>query len=338
MLKKDVLIVGAGPAGAMCGYLLQKAGVSCLLIDRATFPRDKLCGGGLTPKGWKLLGELVPDFKYEYNSIRKIRLTVDDKHSCDFETAIELRLVKRREFDNQLVELYKSVGGEFMQGSFLRYNEEDAGLVVTLKSGEQIACRYLVGADGASSSVRHFLSGDHDNGFLIMEQYCPKTSDNTIEIGMSRNYAFRGYYYVFPNSEFDAVGYNAEGASPQTFREILQQKNIPETKLCGCYIYMGNDYPKHNRVILIGDAGGFANRVTSEGLKAAFETARNASEAIISGRPFSEVNARLFEKMRKEERFAHIFYKSSTIRFLGFLCHFPGIVKWCFDRAIRPKK
>jgi flavin-dependent dehydrogenase len=335
MRKVNVLIVGAGPAGSVCGYLLKKAGVSCLLIDRATFPRDKLCGGGLTPKCWKLLNELIPEFKYEYNSIRKIRLMVEKSSRCDFETAIELRLVKRKEFDNQLLELYKSIGGEFQQGAFLRYEEQDDGLVVTLKSGEQIACRYLVGADGSTSSVRHFLANIHDNGSLILEQYVKKSPDNVIEIGMSKQYDFRGYFYRFPNSEFDAIGYGDESATPQRFREILKEKNILETKLLGCYVYLKNEYPLHDRVILIGDAGGFANRVTSEGIKAAFETARNAAEAIISGRSFSEVNAAIFEKMKKENRFAQFFFKASTIRLLGWLCHFPGVVKWCFDRALR---
>lgn len=336
MKTVDVLIVGAGPAGSVCAYLLQKAGISCLLIDRATFPRDKLCGGGLTPKCWKLLDELIPGFKYEYNSIRKIRLTVEKNNHCDFESALELRLVKRKEFDNDLVELYKSVGGKFQQGSFLRYDEQDDGLVVTLKSGEQIACRYLVGADGSTSTVRHFLANNHDNGFLILEQYVEKSPDNAIEVTLSKNYDLRGYYYRFPNSEFDAIGYGDESATIDKFREILKQKNIPETKLLGCYIYLKNDYPLHDRVILIGDAGGFANRLTSEGIRPAFETARNAAEAIISGRPFKEVNASMFQKMEKQERFARFFYKKSTLRLLGWLCHIPGALKWCFDRGLRP--
>ena len=337
MKTVDVLIVGAGPAGSVCAYLLQKAGISCLLIDRATFPRDKLCGGGLTPKCWKLLDELIPGFKYEYNSIRKIRLTVEENNHCDFESALELRLVKRKEFDNDLVELYKSVGGEFQQGSFLRYDEqEDGSLVVTLKSGEQIACRYLVGADGSTSTVRHFLANNHDNGFLILEQYVEKSPDNAIEVTLSKDYDLRGYYYRFPNNEFDAIGYGDESATIEKFREILKQKNIPETKLLGCYIYLKNDYPLHDRVILIGDAGGFANRLTSEGIRPAFETARNAAEAIIGGRPFKEVNASMFQKMEKQERFARFFYKSSTLRLLGWLCHIPGVLKWCFDRGLRP--
>ena len=336
MKKVDVVIIGAGPAGSVCGYLLKKAGLECVLVDHATFPRDKLCGGGLTPKCWKLLDELIPGIEYEYNSIRKLRLTVDEKHVCDFTTAIELRLVKRKEFDNQLLELYKSIGGEFVKGSFGSYEEQADGLTVTLKSGEQIACRYLVGADGSASTVRHFLSGSRDNGMLILEQYEPKSPENRIEIGMSTKYDIRGYYYRFPNSEFDAVGYQDDSATPQKFREVLRQKQIAETQLRGCHMYLSNDYPINDRVILIGDAGGFANRVTSEGIKAAFETARNAAEAITTGRPFREVNAGMFAKMQKEERFAQFFFKPSTVRLLGWLCHVPGAVKWFFDRALRP--
>ena len=101
-------------------------------------------------------------------------------------------------FDNQLLELYKSLGGEFLHGAFLRYDEQSDGLVVTLKSGEQIACRYLVGADGSTSTVRHFLTGNHDNGLLILEQYEKKAPENRIEVELSRKYDLRGILLPFP--------------------------------------------------------------------------------------------------------------------------------------------
>ena len=336
MKHTDVLIVGAGPAGSVCGCLLKKAGVDCLLIDHATFPRDKICGGGLTPKCWKLLDELMPEFKYEYNSIRKIRIMADGHYHCDFDTAIELRLVKRKEFDKQLVEHYMSLGGEYLQGSFLRYEEHNDGLVVTLKSGEEIACRYLVGADGATSNVRQQLAGKRDNSTLIMEQYVERSPDNAIEVVVSRKYDAQSYYYRFPNGEFDAVGYGVINTAPGPFRQVLAQQDITETKLRGSYIYLKNDYPLNDHVILIGDAGGFANRVTYEGIKAAVVTARNAAEAITSGHPFREVNAGLFAKMKKEDRFTKFFYRPSTIRLLGWLSHYPRVLKWCFDRALKP--
>ena len=335
MREFDAVIIGAGPAGSVCGYLLQKAGVSCLLIDHAIFPRDKICGGGLTPKCWKLLDELIPGIQYEYNSIRHIRLEIEGYSPCPFETSIELRLVKRKEFDNLLLDTYKSACGEFLQSAFLRYEEQPDGVLVTLKSGEQVKCRYLVGADGSTSAVRRQLMGRRDNGHLIMEQYVEKT-DNTLVVGMSPRYGKDGYFYRFPNSEFDAVGYCDVNVDSDKFREILQQKHIPETKLRGCYIYLKNDYPLNDRIILIGDAGGFANRVTFEGIKSAFETAKAAADAIISGRPFREVNARMFEKLKKEDRFSDFFYKPSSVRLLGLISRFPSLVKWCFDRALRP--
>lgn len=337
MQKTDVLIVGAGPAGSVCGYLLQKAGVSCLLIDHATFPRDKICGGGVTPKGWTLLEKLMPGFKYDYNSIRKIKLIVEDNHHCEFDSALELRLVQRKVFDSLLLEQYLSAGGTFQKDAFLQYEEFDDHLVVTLKSGEKIACRYLVGADGSTSAVRRQLTGERDNGILFVEQYVEKSSDNAIEISMSKHYDVNGYFYRFPNSSFDAIGYGDETATPDKFRKVLKDMKIPEEKMLGCYIYMKNNYPIHDRVILIGDAGGFANRLTAEGIRPAFETARNAAEAIVSGRPFREVNAEMFEKKDKEERLARFFFKPSTIRLLGWLCHVPGVIKWCFDRALRPE-
>ena len=123
MKHVEVLIVGAGPAGSVCGYLLKKAGVDCLLVDRATFPRDKLCGGGLTPNSWMLLDKLIPGIRYEYNSLHRIKLTIEGIRSCEFDTSTEMRLVRRKIFDNTLLETYKAAGGNFLQDGFLRYEK-----------------------------------------------------------------------------------------------------------------------------------------------------------------------------------------------------------------------
>jgi len=338
MKKTDVLIVGAGPAGSVCGYLLQKAGIPNIVIDHATFPRDKICGGGLTPKCWKLLEELIPGLKYNYNSILKIRFLIGDSHTCEFETETELRLVRRKEFDNTLLNTYIDAGGTFQRDAFLRYEEENGQVIVTLKSGEKIACRYLVGADGANSAVRHQLKGCRDQGLLIMEQYVKKSPENAIEIRLAREYGFGGYFYRFPNDEFDAVGFCDSTNNPKRFREVLRERNIAETKLRGCFIYLNNDYPLNDHIILIGDAGGFANRITYEGIKPAFITAQYAVEAIKSGRPFREVNAYMFKKMKKEDVLARWFYSPFILWLSGQFCSkYPSAVKRVFDKMLRPK-
>jgi len=151
-LTTDVVVIGAGPAGSTCAYLLKKAGVDCMLFDQAEFPRDKICGGGLTVKSYMLLQELMPQLHYDYKSIKKIRLLIDNKNVCEFEPTDELRIVCRKVFDYALLQQYIQIGGQFKRESFSKYEEQNDGkILVTLKSGKQILCNYLVGADGANS-------------------------------------------------------------------------------------------------------------------------------------------------------------------------------------------
>lgn len=181
MKHTDVLIVGAGPAGSVCGYLLKKAGIDCLLMDQATFPRDKICGGGLTPKAWHLLKRLIPELHYDFNPVTQIRLFIDET-CCDFTLSDPLRIVHRKTFDYALLKAYQDIGGEFMKGSFSQVEEHDGYLTVTLRSGEQVSCRYLVGADGSNSQVRRYLKPDTERGYLVFEQYIDQNGDNTIDI------------------------------------------------------------------------------------------------------------------------------------------------------------
>ena len=339
MREFDVVIIGGGPAGSLCGCLLKKAGKTCLLVDYATFPRDKICGGGLTAKSWRLLEKLLPDFKYEYFGQRHIRLRLNGKSGCDFETEQEIRIVQRRRFDYQLLLHYQSLGGVFEKNSFKMVDEpEDGRLVVTLTSGEQVACHYLIGADGSNSRVRRFLTGKSDRGLLAVEQYSSKTTyddSGSIVVDLCSNYKVFGYFYCFPNPEHNVIGYGDYTMSIEKFREVLRDREIPEGKFRGAYIYVSTDYPLRDHIILIGDAGGFANRLTCEGLYDAFQTAFNASRSIIDGKPFSEINRKVFAKLKWQTRLYKLFSCSLGFSILRFMCCFPGLIKWCFDAKMK---
>ena len=333
MQQVKVLIVGAGPAGSTCGLLLRKQNIDCMVIDRAVFPRDKICGGGLTPRSYRLLSRLLPTFHYDYNTVNRLKLLLDGKQIYDLDLPGELRIVKRRQFDDQLLNEYRQSGGQFVNEALTAIEEREDKIIATLKSGQQVACDYLVGADGANSRVRKYLNPQCDHGGLCMEQYAPKSSDEAIIINLSRHY-HQGYYYLFPNATYDVQGFGDLATTPQTFRKVLNDMGCPDLKAKGAYIPLSTDYPLHDRIILIGDAGGFPNRVTYEGLYYAFLTASHAAEAIITGRRFSEVNSQVFKNKKKEEGLARLFYSRFGLSILRFCClHFPDFVRRCYVRA-----
>lgn len=331
----NVVVVGAGPAGSVCGYLLQRAGVDCIVIDRANFPREKICAGGLTPKAWHLLDKLMPDVEYEYNTVDRLHVEVNGECSCEFGIAEPIRVVRRKVFDHILLQQYQSIGGAFMRDTLTQIEEEGNQIVVTLKSGKRIACRYLVGADGANSRVRHYLKPETDLGMLIMEQYVKKGKSDTIDVKVSQEYEGAGYYFRFPNTDFDAVGFNDEHTTPDKFRKVLRQQGIEETSFHGAFVYLSNDYPLHDRIILIGDAGGFANRTTFEGLYNAFATAHNASVAIKENKPFRNVNRQTFRKMKCEVWVQKFFYSKTAFFIIKKMCRFPKLAASCMNLKLR---
>lgn len=333
MEQKKVVIVGAGPAGTTCGILLRRKNIDCVIIDRAVFPRDKICGGGLTPRSYKLLMRMMPDFCYEYNSVRRLKLCIEGEQVLDFLMNEEIRIVKRRDFDAQLLAHYQKNGGDFINDALIGVEEQGDKVIVTLKSGKQIICDYLVGADGANSKVRKYLNPNASHGILCMEQYAPKGEEDAIVGNLSRYYR-QGYYYSFPNKSYDVQGFGDYMTTPQGFRMVLKQMGCPDLKALGAYIPQKINYPLRKNIILIGDAGGFPNRLTFEGLYYAFLTAGNAALAISSGMPFSVTNRKVFDNKKMEEYAARVFYSGAGLMMLKYLCRLvPGVVTWVFNKA-----
>lgn len=339
-METEVLIIGGGPAGATCGSLLRQRGVDCLIVDHTDFPRDKVCGGGLTPRGWMLLERLLPGLEYDYHAVSHIRLLIEGKPACEFDARKELRIVQRSRFDHVLLSYFMAHGGQFLKGAPAAIDEhEDGSLTVTLKSGQQVNCRYLVGADGSSSFVRRHLTGNNDRGFIAREQYMERGAfDGTDDIvtDLIRHKGSGGYFYRFPNPLHDVVGYGDDHTTTKRYHEVMSSKHIPEGKMRGAYIYQSNDYPVREHIILIGDAGGFCNRLSGEGLHDAFLTASNAAQAIASGVPFAQTNRKVFRKKKLEGRIKRLFYSGTGFALLRLMSRWPRLVKWCFDHGVGP--
>lgn len=324
-----VVIVGGGPAGSVCSYLLRKAGVDCVIVDFATFPREKICGGGLTPKAYELLYELMPEVRYDYQGVRRFRLMLEGKTLCTVDLAKELRMVRRKDFDYELLKQYQSAGGEVVKDAFSRFEElADGRLRVTLQSGAQLECDWLVGADGANSRVRRQLTGKRLSRALCLEQYVPK-GENAFIFEFSRHYR-NGYYYSFPNLDYDIVGLGGLYSTPKEMRSLFGQKGWE-----GCFgatIPVETVESGKRNVILIGDAGGFANKLTYEGLYYAIATGRNACTAIVEGKSFSVTNREIFRKKRRKEVYwTRLFYSRFGLWLMKLGAHSPKLIKKAFE-------
>ena len=154
----DVLIVGAGPAGSFLGYLLARAGFDVVIIDKSTFPRDKVCGGGLSNK----TVELLP---FDISAIVHTRVTGAFLTYQNRDTVVKDMgdrsgiAVRRSEFDHFLLQKAIDAGSRFLGDTpFVSVAKTADGVAVSTSRGV-LRARYIVGADGVFSAGRQCVFG-----------------------------------------------------------------------------------------------------------------------------------------------------------------------------------
>ncbi|MDT8856870.1 FAD-dependent monooxygenase [Paracoccaceae bacterium Fryx2] len=152
----DVIVVGAGPAGSAAA---RTAGLSVALIDKARFPRDKLCGGAVSGRGLRHLREVfgagIPaDMAL---TVRRVRIMAGERLLGELDHVTPLHLVMRHVFDAFLRDQAVAAGAEDFCGQRILSLDLDAGRV-ELAAGT-LQGRVVIGADGAASPVARALHG-----------------------------------------------------------------------------------------------------------------------------------------------------------------------------------
>ena len=325
----DAIIVGAGPAGTAAAFRLHQSGHRVLLVDKRPFPRVKPCGGGITIKALKLLPwSVAPVLE---TATRRLRMSLTGgatSRDTVFETGDPVcTFAVRTAFDAFNLEKVVAAGVTFEHAKGALEIAEDEDCVRVTLGTHIVSAKYLVGADGANSTVRRVtkMASAFRRGFAI-EGVVDNADVREPPIAEFRfGQVPNGYGWLFPKRDHVNAGIytwdpTVSLAKDQLGSYVRQRLGTGAVSdIVGFPIgFGGASYIQDsNRVLLVGDAGGFAEPLLGEGIHNALKSGQAAAAAIDAteaGRSPSLRGAylRAIEPIRKDlatcERAKRLFY------------------------------
>ena len=277
MATYDVAIIGAGPAGSTAAYRLAAAGARVLLLDKATFPRDKPCGGGVTGRAARLLPFSIEPVVEDV--VDRLECGLRYRHRFTRRARAPLAyMTQRRRLDHFLLQRAAEAGAEVRVGETADSRELDA--------------RIVIGADGCngSSAKQLGLAEGVVHGVALEANYPyePRYAGAMVlEIAVIRG----GYGWVFPKLDHVNVGVggNAE-EGPRLRRELrrmceaygIDPDAAEDTRGYRLPLRLPGTQLARGRTAVIGDAAGLVDPFSGDGMYEAFLSAQLVAEAALA--------------------------------------------------------
>ncbi len=314
----DVIIVGGGPAGSTCASYLAKQNHKVLLVDKATFPRDKACGDGISGKSLAALQELGIDVKVEKAKHRRISGVI---FSSPKGKVVEIPVkqegkhagydCRRFVYDNVLFqhakELVETIEGFSVTGVVKEGDQVVGvkGIDTDTKKERTFRAKIIVGADGANSGIAksmglHRVDPKHHSSALRMYYKNVAGMKDMIEIHFTDS-IIPGYFWIFPLEDNIAnvgIGMIIEDMSKKhinlkdamfdiinnnpLFKERFKNAEMVEGTLKGWNLPLGSKRRKchGDGFLLIGDAASLIDPFTGEGIGNAMISGKLAASVI----------------------------------------------------------
>jgi len=299
MWKFDVIIIGGGPAGAMSGIELQKKGIKTCIIDKSAFPREKLCGGLLTQKSIDLIKKYCPDIKHEdfiVENTHKVNFYHKGQKVTTFKTDIPYLFTERKIFDFLLIQNYKRLGGTLFENKRIRKDNIDLKENTIQIDTGTFNYKVLIGADGCNSILTKKKQIKRFDSFCLegeLKKESLEEKEFSIYFGCVKN----GYGWYFPKTDYYSVGIGGDNSNKslkkqsERFFEKVNSGSISNIK--GALIPSGRlfNYKKlNNNTLIVGDAAGYTDPITGEGLYYALLSGVYAAEATIETQQSNSIN------------------------------------------------
>lgn len=278
MKNYDTIIIGAGLSGCTLGNLLLKKRQKVIIIEQKDIlKKDKLCGGLLTKKAYKLLlkiyGEKIKILSFKELNGFKVK---------NNEKVLEIKkhalyTIPRKDLDDFVIKKFINNGGEILDK--VDYDKIDFINKTLYINGNQYKYKNLIGADGVFSKVRYDITSKRQRANFAIEINISKEKEN-IQIDFLNH--FKGFAWQIPNNKHTILGLGNIEQKKDIIDVFLNHFKLPKDSFIrGAYLPMGKSILlKKKKVFFVGDAAGLASPITGEGIYFALASAYELSKSI----------------------------------------------------------
>ena len=314
--RADVLVVGAGPAGCAAAATLARAGRDVVVVDKARFPRDKVCGDGLTAGALPLLEELgvdpasIPSWQRVDDVVVAPPRGRPTTFSFPRDRGTYAAAARRVELDAAVVEAARAAGAEVHDGCALESARQDDALVrVTARGLGEVTAPYVVGADGMWSPLRKCMGvalpgyRGESHAFRQYLRGVASPARRDLWVWFEPD-LLPGYAWSFPLGDGAVnVGFGIHRGGRVTVREMAEvwRSLLRRPRLAAV---LGDDWEAEGphrawpiparvdripltagRALFVGDAAAATDPMTGEGIGQALETGMAAARAVLAAGP-----------------------------------------------------
>jgi len=339
----DVLIAGAGPAGATAAILLAQRGRRVALVDRARFPRAAFCSGWISPKVAPLLKQICLGETLLTNPILEVTF-----YRADFTKSAKPQskdpfgfLIDRSKFDDSLVKKAVACGAElFVESSVENCVLKEAEVTLQLADDRKLDGRLLIVAAGRNTPLLEKVGLDRSDSGLWTVQVEAQSSGKAasksprvaVVLGVSTDGSFGLFCTVGHRVSAGLQWYgvrdrarptlaslcrlaHANGVLPLDLSDQAAEAPLVRSPAAAA-LDMESHVGKHS--LVIGDAGGFVSAASNEGIYPAMWSARIAAEVIDKAlsAPRSQDELISFDSAWRMEMADHLRAPHSDIQFL----------------------
>lgn len=296
--KFEVIIIGAGPGGISAGITLLQNKIDCCIIDKCVFPRNKTCGGLMTQKTIEFIKTFGIDALKDgviKNKVENVSIVNCGELITEFTCNSPFYLVDRAEFDNYLLQEFLALGGNFLF-SKKAIKIEEAIHQVELDDGQKLFYNYIIGADGINGMTTKYVRRPPvARAFgleveILNRDISVDTAMISLDVGLFKD----GYAWCFPKGEYVTIGFAfsyEKGFDYIDFFKKYLKRTYGFTKSVafkGAFLPYGAGSQcatnEKANLLLVGDAAGFVDAITGEGIYYALVSGKYAAHAIAQER------------------------------------------------------